>query len=138
MARLIIREKLEALRRCVARIEDKAREAGDRLETDIDVQDILILNLTRAVQLCVDMGSVLIAEGDREAPRTMAEVFTILGEMGVVGDDLRDIMIRAVGFRDLAVHQYDRIDWAVVARIVQRAPGELRAFAKAVAAAAGL
>ncbi len=43
-------EKIESLRRCIQRIEDKKPET-------VDLQDILALNLIRAVQFCVDIGS---------------------------------------------------------------------------------
>ena len=55
MDRLILAEKLESLRRCVARIERWRVDSSETLAADVDAQDILALNLTRAVQLCVDM-----------------------------------------------------------------------------------
>jgi hypothetical protein len=55
MDTLILEEKLESLRRCIVRIESKRAESAQQLRADVDRQDILTLNLTRAVQLCVDM-----------------------------------------------------------------------------------
>jgi len=49
-ALLVIEEKLESLRRCLSRIEDKCPVNVAELEKDVDVQDIITLNLTRAVQ----------------------------------------------------------------------------------------
>jgi len=53
MASPILSEKLESLRRCVARIEQKRALSSDELARDVDRQDILSLNITRAVRLCV-------------------------------------------------------------------------------------
>lgn len=59
MDKLILAEKLEALRRCVHRVEARRTAAVAALEVDVDAQDILSLNLTRAVQLCVDVAGIV-------------------------------------------------------------------------------
>lgn len=48
----VVNAKLESLRRCVARVEVRCPETADELAKDIDAQDIIALNLSRAVQLC--------------------------------------------------------------------------------------
>lgn len=53
----LIEQKLESLRRCVRRVAEKCPNHADALAKDFDAQDILALNLTRAVQLCVDIGA---------------------------------------------------------------------------------
>ncbi|MBX3629651.1 MAG: hypothetical protein KF908_06975 [Nitrosomonas sp.] len=50
MDTVVLAEKLESLRRCIRRIEDKKPVHVNHLKQDIDLQDILVLNLTRAVQ----------------------------------------------------------------------------------------
>ena len=61
MDRVILTEKLESLRRCLQRIEAKTPGDVESLRGDPDLQDILVLNLTRAVQVCVDIGSLVYA-----------------------------------------------------------------------------
>lgn len=51
MDHLILAGKLETLRHCIKRIEDKKPVDVNHLIQDPDLQDILVLNLTRAVQL---------------------------------------------------------------------------------------
>ncbi len=72
---VIVREKLESLRRCVARIEERAPPDVAGLTGDPDVQDIAVLNLTRAIQLYVDIGSHASRSEDLAAPATMGDVF---------------------------------------------------------------
>jgi len=71
MDRELIEEKIESLRRCVCRIQDKRVASAEELENDWDTQDILSVNLTRAVQLCVDIASHLISGSEHRAPDTM-------------------------------------------------------------------
>ncbi len=46
MDRRLIEEKLESLRRCVNRIEDRRAASAEALAGDPDVQDIVTLHLT--------------------------------------------------------------------------------------------
>lgn len=54
MDREVIEQKLKSLRRCLRRIETKCPSDVATLVTDIDLQDIVALNLSRAVQICVE------------------------------------------------------------------------------------
>jgi hypothetical protein len=54
----LIEQKLESLRRCIGRVRERCPESAAILSRDYDAQDILALNLTRAVQLCVDIAIV--------------------------------------------------------------------------------
>ena len=132
MDRLILQEKLESLARCVRRVEQKRPPSQDLLVADPDIQDILVLNLSRAVQLCVEIGSHLISATEAPAPQTMGEVFSTLAALGVISDELAARLRAAVGFRNIAVHNYDRVDWAVVFAISTRHLDDFREFAAAV------
>ena len=61
MNREVIAQKLESLRHCLQRIESKCPADAETLATDPDLQDIVALNLSRAVQVCVEMGARIIA-----------------------------------------------------------------------------
>jgi len=115
--RNIVTEKLESLRRCVLRIESKRdRLAG--LEEDFDAQDVIALNLERAVQTAVDISAHLVSELEVSPPETMAGVFPVLEEAGILSAPVAERMKKAVGFRNICVHQYKDIDWAIVKSIV--------------------
>ena len=128
----IIKAKLESLIRCVSRIEGRKPASSDSLAGDLDAQDIITLNLERAVQLCVDIGSHLLLDYDLPSPDSMAGVFKTLGKAGVLDPGLADRMARAAGFRNIAVHQYESIDWNIVFSIVSYRLDDFRAFAAAV------
>jgi uncharacterized protein YutE (UPF0331/DUF86 family) len=133
MDRDIVQAKLESLRRCIERIAGKTPSSSDQLAHDPDLQDIIALNLQRAVQLCVDLAAHVIADTDAKAPSTMADNFTSLKETNVITPALADRMIKAVGFRNIAVHSYQTIDWNIVYQICTRHLDDFRKFAKAIA-----
>lgn len=114
MDRAVVERKLEALRHCVKRLRDKRPASAKLLAADADLQDVLVLNLSRAVQVCVDIAAHLLAPSDLTAPATMGETFTRLAGAGVIDKSLSDRLRRAVGFRNVAVHNYEAIDWDIV------------------------
>lgn len=122
MDTLIVAEKLESLGRCLARIEQKCPASASLLAADPDAQDIVVLNLSRAVQLCVDMG----------------EVFATLSTRAAISPETAERLRRAVGFRNIAVHNYERIDWEVVHSIATRFLADFRRFAGEVSRSSGL
>jgi uncharacterized protein YutE (UPF0331/DUF86 family) len=130
---LIVAGKLESLRRCVARIEARRAATAADLEADVDVQDIVALNLTRAVQLCVDLALHVLSDFEVPPPETMGEAFDALADVHVISEALAQRMRSAVGFRTLAVHAYQSIDWAIVHRLSYEGVEDLRSFAAAAA-----
>lgn len=133
---MIVYEKLESLRRCIERIEQRRLTSAEALIADVDTQDILTLNLTRAVQLCVDVAVSLLSNMSHPAPATMGEAFLGLSEQGVIDEELAQRLRAAVGFRNLAVHAYDKIDWGIVHRLSYEGLDDLKAFSRQVASAA--
>ncbi len=133
MDRDLIESKLESLRRCVERIAAKTPASLDQLQSDLDLQDVITLNLQRAVQLSVDLAAHVIADTDVRPPSTMAENFSILKDLSIITPALAERMTKAVGFRNIAVHTYQHIDWTIVYQICRHHLDDFRQFAKAVA-----
>jgi len=133
MDQVILAQKLESLRRCIRRIEEKTPADVDQLVQDPDIQDILVLNLTRAVHLCVDIGSHVISESDEPAPSTMGDVFSTLEKLCIIASTTCQALKKAVGFRNVAVRNYAVINWEIVFAICQKFLDDFRRFAKEIA-----
>lgn len=132
MDREVIEQKLESVRRCLQRIKEKCPPSADILARDLDAQDILALNLSRAVQLCVDIGAHIVAGKNVPPPATMGQTFDVLAELGIISEELALRMKNAVGFRNIAVHNYDAINWQIVHAIATRHVGDFTDFARSV------
>ena len=132
MDRELIESKLEALRQFVRRIRDKTPSSIPALCEDADLQDIISVNLERAVQACVDIAAHIIADSEEAAPATMGAGFGALQRLGVLPAELALQLKRAVGFRNIAVHTYQDIDWAMVYEIVTTRLDDFARFAGCV------
>ncbi len=106
----------------------------EQLEQDIDAQDIATLNLSRTVQLTVDIISHLLISNQALAPQTMGDSFLGMEKLGVLDSDLAFRLRKAVGFRNIAVHNDENIHWAVAYSIVTERLGDFKAYASAVQA----
>ena len=132
MDRCVIDDKLERLRRCIQRIEHKRPALLADLVADYDLQDILSVNLERAIQLCVDIAAHIIAAREISVPTTMAAAFESLQVLQVLSPELATSMKKAVGFRNIVVHNYQEIDWEIVFNICHHKLDDFRAFAQAI------
>lgn len=133
MDREVVEQKLESLRRCLRRIEAKCPAEAATLVEDIDLQDIVSLNLSRAVQISVDIGAHLIAGMEVPPPDSMGQTFDLLAQEGVLNNELASSLKKAVGFRNIAVHSYESINWIIVYSIVKYHLADFSTFAKIVA-----
>jgi uncharacterized protein YutE (UPF0331/DUF86 family) len=128
----IILRKLDSLARCIHRIEQKRPSSVNDLIADLDVQDILSINLERAVQISVDIGAHIIADLQVPPPKTMGEVFNILASQGIIPSDTAETLRKAVGFRNLSVHAYEQVDWERVFNIIHDQLEIFRHFAQKI------
>ena len=133
MDRAVVLRKLEALRHCLQRLRERRPATAEMLALDEDVQDVLVLNLSRAVQLCVDIGAHVLTTSNQPVPATMGETFTRLAAMGTISTELALRLRRAVGFRNIAVHNYEAIDWLIVFSLAGESLADFDQFATDVA-----
>lgn len=132
MDRQLVNQKLESLRRCIQRVESRLPPDLATLMGDLDAQDIISLNLTRAIQMCVDIGAHWLAEDSKaSSPRTMGQTFDALADAGIIDSDLATRMRKSVGFQNVVVHNYDEVDWEIVYSICRHHLVDFKAFAKA-------
>ncbi len=128
----VIRSKLVRLNAHLTRIEERRPEPLSKILTDPDVQDILSHNLEKAVQFCIDVASHICAAHGR-APQTSSEAFLTLAELGIIDMTLAAKMVSAAGFRNVLVHEYAEVDWAIVMKVVVEGTEDLKSFGKSVA-----
>lgn len=124
----IVIRKLDSLARCIQRIEIKRPATLEFLLGDIDLQDILSINIERSVQLAVDIGAHLLVDLALPPPETMGQVFERLAEHSIITHPVAEALREAVGFRNLSVHAYDRVDWERVFEIIHHRTGDFKTY----------
>ena len=90
------------------------------------------MNLQPSVQLCVDLTAHVIADADARLLSTVAENFTILQDLKILNPLLAKRLTKSVGFRNIAIHSSQLIDWNIVFQICSHPLDDFRQFAEAV------
>lgn len=130
----VIQNKLVSLKRCIERIESKTPPELALFINSHDLQDIVMLNLQRAIQIAVDIAAHITSEMDFKIPSTMAESFQILYENDVITGDTSERMQKSIGLRNIAVHEYTSLNWDIVYRVATTRLNVFRDYASEIIA----
>jgi uncharacterized protein YutE (UPF0331/DUF86 family) len=112
----IVLAKVAAIKRCLKRIEDVTNHDPDKLD-DLNVQDIFVLNLQRAIQSAIDLGTHIIASEDLGLSDTVRGNFELLENGKIIDKTLSRKMQSMVGFRNIAIHDYQALDVRILKTI---------------------
>jgi len=85
--------------------------------------------LVQAIESCIQMGTAIVALRKLPATETYKDVFRILFHQGVISEPLKDRLMAMVGFRNLAIHVYWRIDPEELYKILQSGVNDIEEFA---------
>ncbi|MDI6765233.1 MAG: DUF86 domain-containing protein [Bacteroidota bacterium] len=127
----LIISKIKSIQKCLKRIKDVTRFDPKSLE-DIDVQDIFTLNLQRAIQSTLDLASHIVASEGFGMPDSLKEDFIILEKANIISRELTNKMVKMVGFRNIAVHEYQELDVEMLKSILQYHITDLEEFYTAI------
>lgn len=132
MDKTVIIEKFQSIDNCLKRIHDKVQNDVSNID-DIDVQDIFVLNLQRAIQTCIDVAAHIIKQRSMPIPKTLREYFSLLFDEGILSESLSANMCNMVGFRNIAVHEYEEISVEILKSIYLEHLCDISAFQKEIA-----
>lgn len=98
---------------------------------NITKQDAILLNLQRACESAIDGAMRLVrVHAALGVPQESRHAFDLLVRANQLEADLAERMKRMVGFGNIAVHDYERLNLAIVEAILTRHLPDLAAFAR--------
>ncbi|HEX7368859.1 MAG TPA: DUF86 domain-containing protein [Rhodanobacteraceae bacterium] len=124
--------KVAAIERAVARSRDEFAAAGEGFEKDFTRQDAALLNILRACETAIDLANILIRERALGIPQSSRDSFRLLADANLISPELSARLQRMIGFRNIAVHQYQTLELAIVEAVLNRDLDDLLAFCKIV------
>lgn len=114
----VLLNKAAAIERCVNRALEEYNKNPATFATDFTRQDAAILNIQRACEAALGMGQHLIRKHKLGVPQSSRDVFTLLATADFVPADLADSLKKMIGFRNIAVHEYQRLQLAVTEHVI--------------------
>jgi uncharacterized protein YutE (UPF0331/DUF86 family) len=129
----LVHAKLRAMRELLDDLDaagpvDTARLTGDRM-----LRHAVERILTQLVELAAAINGHLAVGRLGRGATTYRESFTLAAQAGVVPEDLAARLAPSAGLRNVLVHEYAQVDLALVARGVELARTDYRAYVREVA-----
>lgn len=125
--------KVAAIERSVARAREEFTTAGENFARDYTRQDAAILNILRGCELSIDLANILIRERRLGIPQSSRDSFKLLADAHLIAPELSAGLQRMIGFRNIAVHQYQTMELAIVAAILERDLDDLLTLCRTIA-----
>jgi len=126
----VILNKAAIIERCLSRVREEYGGDERNLRENLTRQDSIILNLQRACEASIDLAMALVKSHRLGLPQESRHAFDLLRDAGLIDPELAIRMARMVGFRNVAVHDYQRLNLDIVKAIVTGHLGDFEEFTR--------
>ncbi|KPU26666.1 hypothetical protein TR13x_08780 [Caloranaerobacter sp. TR13] len=127
----VILNKVAIIERCIRRIHEEYENNPQNL-LNYTKQDSIILNIQRAAEACIDLAMHVVAEKSLGIPQNSRDGFELLYKNSIISEELNRKLKAMVGFRNIAVHDYQNIDLDIVKRIIELHLDDMKQFASVI------
>jgi uncharacterized protein YutE (UPF0331/DUF86 family) len=128
----VLLNKAAIIERCIARAREEYAKDPAGFAVDFTRQDAAVLNIQRACEAALDMGQYLIRRERLGVPQSMRDVFALLATGGWIDPALAEKLKKMVGFRNIAVHQYQALLVPITIAVITRNLDDLLEFSAIV------
>lgn len=126
----VLINKAATIERCVARAKEEYEKSPATFATDHTRQDAAILNVQRACEAALDMGQHLIRRERLGVPQSSRDVFALLAQAGWIDTALSVRLQKMVGFRNIAVHDYQALQLPIVEAVITKHLSDFTAYSQ--------
>jgi len=124
----VILNKSEIIERCIRRIHEEYDGDPENLE-NITRQDSIILNLQRACEAAIAIAMHIVAKQGWGIPGTSRDAFETLLVQDFLEETRAQRLKAMVGFRNIAVHDYQKMNLDILQEIIETHLHDLTEFA---------
>ncbi len=115
----VIINKIAIMEKCIRRIHEEYDGHEDELLYNYTKQDSVILNLQRACEAAIDLGTRVVRLKKLGIPQRTRDVFSFLSTNQIISEKLAQALQSMVGFRNIAVHGYQKVNLDIVHAIIR-------------------
>jgi uncharacterized protein YutE (UPF0331/DUF86 family) len=126
----VLVNKAAAIERAVRRVREEHAGDDSNLLANQTRQDAIILNLQRACESSIDAAMHLVRVHRLGVPQQTREAFDLLQTAQMLDANLADRLRKMVGFRNVAIRDYQKLNLEIVRRIVVDHLDDFLAFAR--------
>lgn len=123
----VIFNKIAIIERCIERINEEYDNNPNNLN-NYTKQDSIILNIQRACEAAIDLAMHIVSEKKLGIPQNSRDAFEVLYNNGLIDNDLMKKLKSMIGFRNIAVHNYQSLNLKVVEEIIEKHIDDFKSF----------
>lgn len=127
----VLCNKISIIERCLIRIKEVYDNKPENLQ-DYTKQDSIILNIQRAVESCIDISMHIVSKKKLGIPQNSRYAFEVMNHNGLISDELLKNIKDMIGFRDIAVHNYQKLNLDVIQKVIENHLGDFEGFTSQV------
>jgi uncharacterized protein YutE (UPF0331/DUF86 family) len=126
----VLLNKCEIVERCLKRIQEDYEGHESELSDDFMRQDAILLNIQRMCEASIDLAMHVVRVRALGLPRESRGAFELLKSAQLMDTELADKIMKMVGFRNLAVYNYQSIDLEILHAIINQHLNDFRALTR--------
>ncbi|MDZ7830631.1 MAG: DUF86 domain-containing protein [Desulfobacterales bacterium] len=117
-----IEKKIDTAEQRISKLKDLSRKISsfEEYATSRDYKDIAERNIQVAIEACMDIGKIIIANQGLSEPSDNKSIFSVVAEAGIITKESLSFLMPMAGTRNILVHGYDRIDDALIYGIIKK------------------
>lgn len=128
MIEIILNKKL-TIERSIKQVRSFYKNCDkESFDTDYKTQDAISMNIQRSCEAAIDLANHVIKSNKLGLPANSRESFEILHSEEIIDDELLRSMKAAVGFRNILVHNYEKIEISILQNIIENHLDDLLEF----------
>ena len=129
----IVLNKKESIERCIGQIRAYyALPSAVEFEEDYMKQDAISINLQRACEQSIDLANHTIKAFKLGLPKESRESFRLLAIGKIIPLELAHRLEGMVGFRNILVHEYQRMDIELMIKVIEHHLDDLVEFTNCI------
>ena len=116
----LVLRKLSELEECLGQIREYTNITVEQYSSDWKIQRIIERTLQMMIETCVDVAGHIISDREYRIPKSYADTFRVLHEENILEKELFETMDKMAKFRNIVVHNYDKVDTSIVVIILTK------------------
>lgn len=126
-------ERLRQIRSSLKHLHELQNVSRDDFVSNYLVSSTVERQFEVAIQAATDIAQIILAELGETVPRNYADVFTLLGQLGICSFELTGRLVHMARFRNILVHLYLDVDPDQVYEALQNSLPDLEEYSRCTA-----
>jgi len=129
-----IERKIKSVEERIRRLQSLSQEIASfqDYQGSSDVKDAAERNLQVAIEACLDIGKIIIANEGLEEPKDNKGIFAVLAKSGIINPKTLVFLVPMAGTRNILVHGYDKIDDSLIYGILKKHTADFILFLREI------